>query len=84
MNCTCNYAPLESITIADTVLPYLTVMFSCHKMVVSVENYTFFDRGDLVVVGGVVQEGNWNENVDRADSQDIWNRVTEFFPFIQV
>ncbi|PVD22716.1 hypothetical protein C0Q70_15972 [Pomacea canaliculata] len=42
-----------------------------------------FPLGDLVVVGGVVQEGNWNENVDRADSQDIWNRVTEFFPFIQ-
>lgn len=35
-------------------------------------------------MGGVAQTGNWKEEVDAEDSEDIWNRAVALFPFIKV
>ncbi|KAK7508347.1 hypothetical protein BaRGS_00000586 [Batillaria attramentaria] len=39
--------------------------------------------GDTVVVGGVAQRGNWNENVDGGDTRAIWERAVTLFPQLQ-
>ncbi|XP_076440195.1 D-aspartate oxidase-like [Babylonia areolata] len=39
--------------------------------------------GDVLVVGGVVQEHNWNEEVDSKDSEEIWTQALSVYPFLK-
>ncbi|KAK7101032.1 D-aspartate oxidase-like [Littorina saxatilis] len=39
--------------------------------------------GDIVVVGGTAQRGNAKEEVDAADSEEMWSRATSLFPILK-